>query len=162
MVVGQPVAVGGGCESGTAFVTVSGESDTRDISQYYIGNGFTPETNLSLYSISANFLNNSGGAVSVELRIDDDVDMSSEYMDSVTVNVPVSDGLTEFVFETPPSLSGSTTYYFIFRASSAVYLYFDSTAPYSGGVYIWTDSSAWNASSTVSDRDVSMVLKECD
>lgn len=153
-------AGGGGGSCATAITTTTGTIVNG--AELYAGSSYTTEgqsfvgdgkTLCKLYFYVSSYY----GAPSIEIRVDDDTDMTSEFMGAVT---PPVTGVGEVVadFESQGiTLQNGVTYYFFVRNNASGYsnrarLGYFSTNPYAGGVR-YMSSDSWVVTSTNSGHD---------
>lgn len=96
----------------------------------------------------------------IEMRVDDDTDMSSEYLATKTVECTTAEADMVFDFEVDEvSLSSETTYYFSIMNTNGEYstrfrpLQAGTGNPYNGGVLYFYGETAWNLTTPAADMD---------
>jgi hypothetical protein len=158
VVGGLPVTSGGagGCETGTATVIAYDddvdEGNTRDFNTYAIGQSFTVSTAEPFYSVQI-FAGGASGTVTC--RIGTTTDLSSTYVDEVSISVSAAYTWYEGVSSSCPNLSTGTMYVICSTASdlNINWNIDDSSAEYAGGTYYYGSGHGFVAADAVTTRD---------
>jgi hypothetical protein len=156
VVGGLPVTGGGagGCETGTATVTANQEDpetgQSRSFNDWTIAQSFTATAD-PFYSVQ---INASGGGT-VTCRLGTSIDLSSSYLDSVTITVGATQGWYEGVSTECPTLEVGTYYIVCSTADDQdVLWYIDDDPEYAGGQFYSSGTAhAFNGGTSVSTRD---------
>lgn len=120
LMMGGGVAAVATCSSGTANVVQESQDGSGQLNEANStsAQSFQVTSSGTLYSISLNFPTVTTAAT-VTMRIGTSNNLSTTYLDQASVAVS-STGAAEFVFPNHPSLSTSTTYYFMFGYAGTV------------------------------------------
>jgi len=107
-----------------------------------------------------------GGSSNIQVRLDDDLNMSSEYLEQATNPGSFPSGINEvtFTFSGSTILSTGTTYYVAFRNndndwSDRIRMHFNSSGGYANGTAYY-NGDVWVASSNDS-RDFYFKVTQC-
>lgn len=171
---GSVIAGGGACSSQGVVITQASGANSADLyddkktrGQSFSG-GF--DNAAQLYSITVRLTTPSGATGAVSMRLDDDSDMSAEYLYAATDVTPTA-GQTEdveFIFSDKPAMDNTTTYYIEVTktgtyANRSALTYDDlNNNYYTGGSFCTHNTTtAWTVGTCTANKDMYFILKVC-
>lgn len=153
------------CSSGTTSQsqTTGTEAGAMTGSAETMGQSFQLPSSGSLYSISINVGTVTTGAT-LRMRVGETSDLSSTYLDQVSVAVS-SAGVIEFVLPNHPTLESGTTYYFgVAYSGGAGSMNFirSTTNTYANGQKYYSSTTAFVMDGPLATQDSYFDIKVCD
>lgn len=128
------------------------------------GQSFVSTTSGDMYGLKL-YVTTLTSTSNLTIRVDDDLDMSSEYLGGGTVSV-TSTGEIYIVFSSPIQISSGTTYYFFIQTAAltnVMKISWNDGSVYSGGLYYYNNSIAtWALSTSTSYNDIWFKVMVCD
>ncbi|MBU1193952.1 MAG: hypothetical protein KKE62_02035 [Proteobacteria bacterium] len=149
-----------GCSSGTAEISqTSNDANSGNINTRVIGQSFTLNTAISLYSITVSFL--SGAESTHTLRIGTSPDLSKTYTEEISFTPDT--GVTEILSASNPNLSTGTWYFGVLGDGvTSIFLRRNNSDVYTGGNYIYgAAGGSWNMSNLEPDIDLYFTINKC-
>lgn len=156
----------------TPTVTASNTSPNGTVSQISLASYTMAQSVIStgspFYSITITVQSTSAAIPSgtIYCRVDNDQDMGSEYIEEVSYAYggyagggPYIESI-ELVSSTNPTLPNGTLYFACQSSSAITVQRYNTTTTYTDGQYYYASYPSWNVTSTLSDRDMTFILKE--
>lgn len=143
-----------------AEATTRTTNNSRLLNQWTIGNSFTVNSTTNFYSLSIFLEGSSNPSGTITCRLDDDNDMSSEYVEefSLAFSGSTTEEWVEILSQTNPQLT-SGTWYIACNSASAIDIAIEDSNLYAGGLYIYNTYPNWTTFSTIDTREMLFKVK---